>query len=88
MVPGSHMSAKFSYMLARLSDVSASLGSKSSMWQTLRVDYWKLKFYLRAELACWVFGAVWPLFCRIWVGFRPPGAIATDIQADSTLIRH
>ncbi len=51
------------------------------------VIYWELKFHLRAMLECWLFGPVWPLIWWIWRGFRPPGEVATDIRADSTLIR-
>jgi hypothetical protein len=35
-----------------------------------------------------VFGAVWHSIGWIWAGFRPPGSVTTDIQPDSTLIRH
>ena len=52
----------------------------------LGVNYWKLKFYLRAKLECRVFGAVWPLIWWISGGFRPPVAVATVIRADSNLI--
>ncbi len=53
----------------------------------LGVNYWKLQFYLRGKLECRVCGAVWPLIWWISSGFRPPGAVATDIRADSTLMR-
>ncbi len=45
---------------------------------------WKLKFYLRDKLECRVFGAVWHLIWGISGGCRLPGAVATDIRADST----
>jgi hypothetical protein len=51
------------------------------------VSYWKLESDLRAKLEFGVFGAVWLLIWLIWGSFRPPGAVATDIRADSTLIR-
>ncbi len=37
---------------------------------------------------CRIVGAVWPLILWISGGFRPPGAVATDIRADSTSIRY
>jgi hypothetical protein len=53
----------------------------------LGANYWKLKFDLRAKLESRVSGAVPPLICWIWGGVRPPGAVAPDIRAGSTLIR-
>ncbi len=54
---------------------------------TVGVKYWRLNFYLRAKLKCRISGAVWHLVWWIWGGFRPPGAVATEIRADSALIR-
>ncbi len=53
----------------------------------LGVNYWRLNFHVRAKLACRICGAVWLLIWWIWGGFRPPEAVATDIRADSMLIR-
>ncbi len=53
----------------------------------LGVNYWKLKFDLRAKLECWIFGAVLPFIWWISGGVGPTGAVAADIRADSTLIR-
>ena len=75
-----------------------SIGLPFALWQSAdrgllkrsdrgRVNYWKLKLYLRAELECRGFGLVRPLIWWIWVGFRPPAAVATDMRADSTSIR-
>ncbi len=49
---------------------------------------WRLKSYFRAKLECHVSEAVWALIGWMSGGFRPPGAVATDIRADPTLIRH
>ncbi len=51
------------------------------------VNYWRLNFYLRAQLECRIFGAVWAWIWLILGGFRPPGAVVTDIWADATVIR-
>ncbi len=67
------------------SGVAASGAENSALgpdW--LGVAHWKLHFYLRAKLECWVFGAVWPLIWWISSGVRPPGAVGTDIRTDST----
>ncbi len=53
----------------------------------LGVNYWRLNFPLRAKLGGQILGEVWPLIWWISGGFRPPGAVATDIRADPTLIR-
>ena len=46
-----------------------------------------LEAYLRAKLECRIFGAARPLIWWMSGGFRPPGAVATEIRADWTLIR-
>ncbi len=53
----------------------------------LGVNSWELDFHTRAKLEWWVFGVVLHLIWWISGGFRPPGAVAPDIRADSTLIR-
>ena len=50
--------------------------------------YWKLNSTAGLSWDVEVSGMFWPLIWWISVGFRPPGAVATAIRADSTLIRH
>ncbi len=64
-----------------------SVISKTKAKTMLGVNYWKLAFYHRAELECRCFEAVRPLIWQILGGLKRPVAVATDILADSTLIR-
>ncbi len=55
--------------------------------QVVRCKLLEAQILPRGQAGMSGFGAVWPLILWISVGFRPPGAVATDIRADSTLIR-